>query len=444
MIPKIVDLFSGCGGLTLGFEKAGFEVAFGVELMKAATETVSYNFDYRYGREASHICADITTLDAKEFKNKIGEEGCIVIGGPPCQAYSMAGRGKLNSLGEDRIHTKDARGFLYKDFLRFAFELDARAVIMENVPEAVNFGGINVPEDVCKLLEENGYKAFWTILNSADYGVPQVRERIILFAIKQREERDISLPEPTHMNVANEMSTYSRRKSGFAEFEHFRLPNEGENLPGWVTVGEAFSDLPVLFKNAKTQYKPMALNVAKAYEQEPQNAFQKTMRSWYGYNAKKVTGNAFRNTERDFQIFERMQQGDDYVDASEIADGLLWDETQLYSIDKNVDAEEYSRVQKKIVPVYDREKFNGKWRKLRENAPSHTLVAHLSKDTYSHIHPWEPRGISVREAARLQSFPDDFYFQCSMGDAYKQIGNAVPPLMAYGVAKTVMKAFREE
>ena len=95
-----------------------------------------------------------------------------------------------------------------------------------------------------------------------------------------------------------------------------------------------------------------------------------------------------------------------------------------------------------MVPIYDRENFAEKWRKLDENRPSHTVVAHLSVDTYSHIHPWEPRGISVRDAARLQSFPDDFSFNCSMGDAFKQIGNAVPPLLAYGVASAVYESFK--
>ena len=114
----------------------------------------------------------------------------------------------------------------------------------------------------------------------------------------------------------------------------------------------------------------------------------------------------------------------------------------MYGYEKN--SEEYIKLYKKMVPLYDREKFENKWKRLDELKPSHTLVAHLEKDTYSHIHPWEPRGISVREAARIQSFPDDFYFDCTMGNAYKQIGNAVPPLLALGVAKTVYRAFKED
>ena len=136
-----------------------------------------------------------------------------------------------------------------------------------------------------------------------------------------------------------------------------------------------------------------------------------------------------------------MKQGDNYIEASKIADDLFAQEAKMFGYESGT--EEYNKLQKKMVPVYDRDKFENKWKRLELDKPAHTLVAHLSKDTYSHIHPAEPRGISVREAARIQSFPDDFFFDCSMGDAYKQIGNAVPPLLAYATAKSVMNAFKE-
>ena len=115
-LPKIIDLFSGCGGLALGFKKAGFDIVAGIELMQEAVDTISYNLSWRYGKDESHLCGDITKIDAKIFEDKFGEEGCIVIGGPPCQAYSSAGKGKLRSLGEHRVNTNDARGYLYQDF----------------------------------------------------------------------------------------------------------------------------------------------------------------------------------------------------------------------------------------------------------------------------------------------------------------------------------------
>ena len=443
MLPKVIDLFSGCGGLTLGFEKAGFDIVAGVELMPEACQTISYNLDYRYGREQTHICGDITELEAEMFKNRFGDEGCIVIGGPPCQAYSLAGRAKLRSLGEDRVNTKDARGYLYQDFLRFVYDLDAKAVVMENVPESTNFGDMNIPEIVCRSLSKHGYNACWTILNSADYGVPQLRERVFVLGIKKDIDEKISFPVPTHKGPAEYQTAYQKRFESLQKNEYFRLPvASGENIPDWVTVGDAVSDLPELFPRADSKYRAVKLNEEMDYRSEPQNEYQKLMRMWYGMESFGSSANAFRNNRRDFGIFDRMKPGDNYVEASKIADDLFEKEAHVFGY--KLGTAEYEKLRKKMVPVYDRDKFEGKWKRLEWNKPSHTLVAHLSKDTYSHIHPVEPRGISVREAARIQSFPDDFFFDCSMGDAFKQIGNAVPPLLAYAIAKQVTKVFKED
>lgn len=437
MLPKVIDLFSGCGGLALGFEKAGFDVVAGIELMPEACQTISYNLDYRYGKELTHLCGDITEIDAGIFKNKFGNEGCVVIGGPPCQAYSLAGRAKLKSLGIDK---KDTRGFLYQDFLRFVYGLDAKAAVMENVPESVNFGGLNIPELVCMSLDEHGYDAKWTILNAADYGVPQIRERIILFAVKRSLNKTVQLPEPTHRNRKSSLTRYQKRFDSFSKNSYFSFPNSSENASSeWVTVGEAFSDLPVLFPDAGSRYRNVKLNEVMDYRTEPQNDFQFKMRNWYGNECYSLTANSFRNNKRDFAIFERMHQGDNYIDASKIADDLFEREAKIFGYETN--SVEYCSLKRKMVPVYDREKFCDKWKRLEVDRPSHTVVAHLSMDTYSHIHPTEPRGISVREAARIQSFPDDFFFSCSMGDAFKQIGNAVPPLLAYSVAQSVYSIF---
>lgn len=443
MLPKVIDLFSGCGGLALGFEKAGFDIVAGIELMPEACKTISYNLSWRYGKEETHICGDITEIEGDIFKEKIGNEGCIIIGGPPCQAYSMAGRGKLRSLGEDRINTKDSRGFLYQDFLRFVFAMDARAVIMENVPESTNFGGMNIPEIVCKELSEKGYNAYWTILNSADFGVPQVRERVFVIAIKENEKKEVFLPVPTNKNSGDELTQHQKRFEGYKQYIYFKEPIDGDeaSMP-WTTIGEAFSDLPAIFPSADSKYKLVSLNIEYPYKSEAKNEFQKIMRTWYGKENYGVTANAFRKNTRDFPIFSRMKQGDNFIAASKIADELFAEEAKVFGYEK--DSEEYLKLYSKMVPQYDREKFENKWRRLDETKLSHTLVAHLAKDTYSHIHPWEPRGITVREAARIQSFPDDFFFDCSMGDAYKQIGNAVPPLLSLGVAKTVFSVFKED
>jgi DNA (cytosine-5)-methyltransferase 1 len=207
-----------------------------------------------------------------------------------------------------------------------------------------------------------------------------------------------------------------------------------------VTVAEAFSDLPSLFPTERSKYVNNPLNMVLPYRSSASNPFQEAMRRWYGSEKPQVTGNTFRKNVRDFPIFARMKQGDNFTDASRIADELFL--LRAHQLGLSTESDEYTKLKRQMVPIYDRENFAEKWRRLDENKPSHTVVAHLSVDTYSHIHPWEPRGISVREAARLQSFPDDFKFNCSMGDAFKQIGNAVPPLLALAVAQSVYDSFK--
>ncbi len=281
MLPKIIDLFSGCGGLTLGFEKAGFDVVAGIELMPEACQTISYNLDFRYGREQTHICADITQVEGDIFKDRFGEEGCIVIGGPPCQAYSLAGKAKLKSLGDDRINTKDKRGYLYQDFLRFVYALNAKAVVMENVPESTSYGEKNIPETVCRSLKRHGYEAFWTILNAADYGVPQCRERVFVIGVRSDLGLAVELPVPTHKCIDGRQTPYQKRLETLSQNKYFLMPNSADNAGlDWVTVGEAFSDLPILFPKADSKYIAKKLNEEMDYRCEPQNGLQALMRNW--------------------------------------------------------------------------------------------------------------------------------------------------------------------
>ena len=424
--------------MALGFQQAGFKVTHGIELMENATLNANYNLSLKRKEKARHICGDITQMDGAMFKDAIGPNGCIVIGGPPCQAYSMIGRAKLNSIRSAGCYLDDKRGHLFEDFLRFALELDARAVVMENVPMCTAYGEINVPEVVASMLEKRGYTVYWSILNAADYGVPQVRERMILIAVKGAIEP--VMPKPTHSGK-NFSDVYLSKAAGDCEqYEHFMKPRQKSGAyPKWVTVEDAISDLPELQETGKAPYKANSMNLGLPYESEPENDYQALMRKKSG---KLVTANCYRNTPRDFPIFARMKCGDKYIQAADIAEELFSEECRAKGIRKGT--LEYDMLREKMVPPYSREKFISKWQKLFRNKPSHTLVAHLSVDTYSHIHPWEPRGISVREAARLQSFPDDYVFNSTIGDAYKQIGNAVPPLLAKGVAKAVKKALEEQ
>ncbi|SFL91072.1 DNA cytosine methyltransferase [Salibacterium qingdaonense] len=442
-LPKIVDLFSGCGGFSYGFKMAGYDVTGGLDNDESAVNTASYNLHWKDGIDRDHFRSDVRDFDLDKLSSELpDDEPLLVLGGPPCQAYSQIGRAKLRSLGDERIHTKDQRGMLFEDFIQGVVDLNADMAVMENVLESVNYGGLNIPDLVCEILQENGYYTGWTVLNAADYGVPQIRERVFVIASKHKEITPEVLPIPNHKPIRNKITPAVKRMKGFHESRHFMEPNYPEaHLPEWVNVGDALSDLPTLYKSSRDKYQFYPLNLSFPYEKDPVNAFQQEMRKT---NALKVSGHAYRKTTRDFPIFERMNSGDNYNEASKIADDLLEEQCRFLGIDPMKHEDSYKEMKKKIVPPYSRDKFQEKWKRLDPEITSHTLVAHLSTDTYSHIHPWEPRGISVREAARIQSFPDDFMFQCTMSNAFKQIGNAVPPLLSKALASSIAEWLQKE
>lgn len=434
----ILDLFSGCGGLALGFKQRGFSILESVEIDEAASQTASYNLHTKEnkGTYSGHKSVRDYTYDEKSNGGKV-----ITIGGPPCQAYSNIGKAKIKSLGEDRFGLNDDRAFLYEEFIRVALEASSDFIVMENVPEAVNFLGVNIAREVCRELEKNGYTAFWTILNAADYGVPQIRERLFVFAMKKEMGGNIVLPTPSHQKPDENFKTPNEKRfKGFGSDSYFLEPKKsGGELPYWVTAHEALSDLPELLVDAESKYEYFKSSVRLPYLTEAKNDYQRKMRK-DTFNASYVSGNSYRNTARDFQIFQEMYWGEDYRHAYEISLKIFRREAKRLKISKSKNPADYDRLRKKIVPPYDKNKFFTKWKRLSPYKPSHTLVAHLGTDTYSHIHPYEPRGISIREAARLQSFPDDFLFQGSMGDSFKQIGNAVPPLLSEAIAEAVEKS----
>ena len=440
-LPVVVDLFSGCGGLALGFHEAGFDIVYGADIQKDACDTANYNLAWKYGKETTHFCEDIINLDIDKIQKYISGREVIVIGGPPCQAYSSAGKGKLRSLGEDRVNTKDRRGYLFQDFIRIALALNASAIVMENVPDAANYGEINVPETVCNILEKHKYKTQWSILNATNYGVPQNRERIILVAVRGDRNGEFEYPIPPLKDISFVES--SGRNKIYAECEHFvKAPRPINGCMDRITIREAISDLPVLMADSTCRYRSIALNIALPYKTKAEYDYQIIMRRNCQYNS--VTANSFRNNSRDFKTFERMKPGDNYVDACKIAEERLDETCKALNIAQTPNNPEYLKLVKEIIPPYERDAFVEKWRRLDPNKPCPTVVAHMSKDTYAFIHPWEPRGLSVRESARMQSFPDDFQFMGSMGEAFKQIGNAVPPLLSNAIARALKKTLVEE
>lgn len=435
-LPMVIDLFSGCGGLGLGFAQAGFPLLASVDSDTAAIQTAQTNLHNSSNGSLVHkaMVSDIRRLDPSDIIPADFKGELAVIGGPPCQAYSMAGRGKLRSLGSKREHTKDPRGNFYLDFLNFAVQAKASIIVMENVPASTNYGGQNIPEIACKSLEERGFKANWTILNAADYGVPQQRERMFLIATSEKSGISPAIPTPNNKCTGgNPTQLFKSMERAFGKSRHFAYPPENRASRPWVTVEEALSDLPVLFPNSSAHYCLVKPLEAKLYNKNAENHYQKSLRR----EKRSCSGHGFRRTTRDFPIFESMLPGDDYMKASEIAEAIFHDKLKASGTRKEANPERYEIIRKKTVPPYSLDKFKDKWKRLNSNKVSHTLPAHLGTDTYSHIHPWEPRGITVREAARLQSFPDNFIFPVSMGDAFKQIGNAVPPLLSEAIAQSL-------
>jgi DNA (cytosine-5)-methyltransferase 1 len=450
-LPKILDLFSGCGGLSQGFMAAGFGHFASIDIDQCAVSVCEANHP---SFSSMHLCADIAAIGTNINSSHLSSlflgspppNDLVVIGGPPCQAYSSVGRGKLNSLGEDRHHLVDHRGELFRSFLSVALELNAGCIVMENVPGSISYGGKNIPDIICGDLQRAGYISEWTILNAADYGVPQTRERVFVMAVRSDLGFNPKWPVPTHQSPESRDSYFGNARKLYESRTRNSLfyvppPVADQASKFWVTVSEALSDLPTLRPTAADRYRSSPLNLRIPYTSAPNSEFQSLMRN--SGNRTGTTAHVYRNTPRDFRTFELMRPGDNYPDAVRLAEKLLEDKCRSMRISKSGNPREYEAARRKIVPPYDATKFVDKWCRLDPDKPSRTIVAHLSVDTYSHIHPWEPRGISVREAARLQSFPDDFQFWGSTQDAFKQIGNAVPPLLAAKIAQTLAQQFKQ-
>jgi DNA (cytosine-5)-methyltransferase 1 len=457
--PRLLELCSGCGGLSLGLKAAGFELVAHIESDARAAETYALNLGPK-GELASPwvIARDMTKVSPKQLVEEFGLKGepsnsfDIVAAGLPCQAFARIGRSKLRSIdGDERAFKKDARASLYKRFLEYVRAVYPLAVLIENVPDILNYGGHNVPEEICGTLEAMGYRSAYTLLNAAFYGVPQMRERLILIAVHEALGVDPAFPVPTHtmkLPRGYEGSRNVALKHVPQAGSHFTpSPQSRRSLPKPVSCREALADLPVIREHFADPRKMQSRRVQEGlpYRKiKTQSDYAKRMRGWSGFRkSQKVDGHVVRLTPRDFVIFRRMAPGSDYPTAVHIAEEIfrkrLGARRRSHTVTSRM--REYRDLRDATVPPYDRGKFPNKWWKLVPSQPSRTLTAHLGKDTYSHIHydARQRRMISVREAARLQSFPDGFRFAGQMNDAFRQIGNAVPPLLALAIGRVLGK-----
>lgn len=455
---RVLDLFSGCGGLSLGFKAAGFQIVAAMETDPLAALSHANNFFKGQSAEViSHHARPrdvaVVTPDelAEEFNlGPTSDAVDVIVGGPPCQAYARVGRAKLREISEHPQAFKvDPRGNLYLRYLDYVNRLKPLAVLIENVPDILNYGGHNVFQEIVEALDAIGYDAAYSLINAAHHGVPQMRDRAFLIGFHRQVGARITFPAASHK------CTLPRGYAGTRAValklidrvypQGFVKPDIGhEDLPSAITAGEAIRDLPILTLHLEGKLKRGARRFTQrlAYRRfatENLSDYALQMRNWPDFEAKDgVYDHVLRYLPRDSPIFEVMPAGTEYPEAHRLALNIFKDKAQRRLLKPQ--SAEWKKLRAETVPPYDPTKFPNRWWKLHEEKPVRTLTAHIGKDTYSHIHyaDDQARVITVREAARLQSFPDGFSFSGTMNPAFRQIGNAVPPVLARQLANAIL------
>ena len=463
--PRVLDLFAGCGGLSLGFKAAGFELAAAVEWDPDAAASHGRNFHPGDPRHA--IARDITNLSPEALASElnlgpVASAIDVLVGGPPCQAFARVGRSKLREIdAHPQAFKHDPRARLYLEYLRYVEAFQPLTILMENVPDILNHGGHNLAEEVCEVLEEKGYVTRYTLLNAAYYGVPQMRERMFLIGYRRELGQDVSFPEPTHWvdlppgyESSRQVALKMLNAGGLTgeASDYLEPPEARHNLPPAITAKQAIGDLPAIDARAQLRSGELRRGARRFDMPIPYgrtrklSAYAETMRIWPGFEAPDaLVDHVIRYLPRDYELFARLNPGDQYPEAWKHAHDMLNErlaELRGKGAAIREGSAEYERLRASIVPPYDAGKFPNKWRKMWHDQPARTLMAHLGKDGYSHIHydSDQARTVSVREAARLQSFPDGFMFCGTMNPAFRQMGNAVPPLMARALARKILEA----
>jgi DNA (cytosine-5)-methyltransferase 1 len=394
-----IDLFAGCGGLSDGFEKSGYKSLGLVEWEHQPCQTLirrlASKWNYQNARDIV-LRFDIQRTDElihgwendEKYGTHVGLKQLVgnnkvdvVIGGPPCQAYSMAGR-----VRDEKGMHDDYRNFLFESYMEVVKFFKPKVFVFENVEGILSAkpGGVPIIERINKSFEAAGYEMIgnlrkYALLNAADYGVPQNRKRVIIIGVSKEQIKY----DPT-------LALYDFYSSILPSF---RVSKK-------VTVQEALDDLPLL--------EPLG--------NQEQTKGRKVSHS---YNGMSILNHIPRfHSLRDQEIFR------------EIAEDKL-NGSQKYPSSASLIELYYQKTGKKS-------NFH-KYHVLDLKKPSNTIPAHLYKDGLRHIHPdpSQARSITPREAARLQGFDDDYEFLGSMGDQFKMIGNAVPPVLAEKVAKAL-------
>ncbi|MER2121475.1 MAG: DNA cytosine methyltransferase [Solibacillus sp.] len=398
---RVIDLFAGAGGLSEGFRQEGFDILAHVEMDKSACNTLRTREAYYYLKEQNEIdkykdyllgnisreelynnipLEILNKVIEKEINNKtipqifneldvlVGtEEVDLIIGGPPCQAYSTAG------ISRDPNRMKnDPRNYFYRYYVRFLRKYQPKMFVFENVRGILSAQEGKVFKNIKRNMSNAGYKVDYRILNASNFGVSQLRERVIIIGWK----KDLPFDYPEF-------------------YTDIETP----------VIKTLFKDLPKIQSG-------QSLNGLNQYTDENNNEINGIRP--FDWNI--LTQHISRpNNEKDLNIYKLV------AEAWEKEGKLL----------------KYNELPDELKTHKNTDTFLDRYKNVKYNTFSHTIVAHISKDGHYYIHPdiEQNRSLTVREAARIQSFPDDFYFEDSRSAAFKQIGNAVPPLMAKEIAK---------
>lgn len=375
--PKIVDLFCGPGGLSLGFESAGFNIEFANDIDKHAIETFRFNHP---NVPSEHIVlgdiVEFLKLKKDELKKSTAD---VVIGGPPCQGFSMANRQRL---------IDDPRNILYKKFVEVVGMVKPTFLVMENVK-----GMLSHADEVVDDFEKKGYFTKYTVLNAKDFGIPQNRERLVYIGVRIDKFKDA---ESTVKDIFKSIEKQKTSEVAPLKSVFWGL----RKLSARTQKGNANLESK---ESGFTEDVPVGKNKPNKY----------ILRINHGKTPKKIWNHKARyNNERDLEIFRLLPPGEK-SDHESIAH---------------------------IMPYKNRaDIFKDKFFKLLPDKPSKTITSHMKFDCHMYIHPNEVRGITPREAARIQSFPDSYVFKGPYTQWYSQIGNAVPPLLGEVIAKSIKK-----
>ncbi|MFH1933732.1 MAG: DNA cytosine methyltransferase [Pseudomonadota bacterium] len=405
-----IDIFAGGGGLSEGFYRAGFDIVNHIEQDSNATETlrtrvmffllkkmglIKEYYAYLYGQRRRHDLISKYDLDNLINNNVIQQEISdktidniiqrvkltmkmrgiksidVLMGGPPCQAYSLVGRARDPYKMEH-----DRRNYLYKYYIEFLKELNPEIFVFENVPGVLSAGNGKLFDDIQEYMDDSGYEISYCILNSADFMVLQNRKRVILIGWKKGN---------------------SFKYPSFERMEHtYRVKDVLDDIPN-LKAGEGNED-------------------ARDYRVNDINAYLRRTKIRTHYD--KVINHVARpHRKEDLQIYK-------------------------YAIKKYLKGEtlKYTDLPEKLQFHKNRNSFLDRFKVIDQNgSASHTVVAHIAKDGHYYIHPDinQLRSLTVREVARLQSFPDNYKFEGSRTAQYIQVGNAVPPLMSEVIGQKI-------